>query len=403
MNLFLYFIFLLLPIVGLVFIYKKREQPENNLALKMIGYYLLGAFSFSFNNLVLPLGFIIFLLAFRPVVNKKVKQMAAYLGLGIFILNLLTPPIHNFFFELPRKVVGIENNLFSAQLLPNWEKVQDEFEMDPQAKLQNLEMEYSQDGQINQMNFEVVSNESGGFVYYRFTYEPDKQQYTVKRQRLPEPWIQYEQLVPVSRLFSLLETLDVKKLSPENEYPWYYLRSEGTREPYAVLEGKKYVLSNEERIEVKNYELPIEGFIIRTCGKEKIAEEAPLGSDCKERIALFYDATYEPKEKGPFTKDEADAILRGNDTFNTWMDSHIGSKIEEERNGKYYIKRQGEWQEVPEERFMTKVEPFEIEYNLVDNKWNITYKALFGDPPYFFEGIVDKDTGEILSTSTSNN
>ncbi|WP_366922664.1 hypothetical protein MFMK1_003139 [Metallumcola ferriviriculae] len=81
-------VFSILIIAALVYIYQQRENEEEYLVLKLIGYYFLGSFRFNINQLYFPLGFIIFLIVFKPNVNRKIKHWAAYLGLAAFLIGL---------------------------------------------------------------------------------------------------------------------------------------------------------------------------------------------------------------------------------------------------------------------------------------------------------------------------
>ncbi len=83
----MYFIFWTLVLIGAVFLlYKNREQDEDLLVLKLFGYYILGAFYFNLNGLVIPLGFIVSLFL-RPKENKSVKRGAAIFGLVMMIIG----------------------------------------------------------------------------------------------------------------------------------------------------------------------------------------------------------------------------------------------------------------------------------------------------------------------------
>jgi uncharacterized membrane protein YhaH (DUF805 family) len=75
----------------LVLFYTKREQDETALAFKLTGYYLLGAFLFTFNGIPVPLGFLIYLLFFRPPANVGVKRLSAALGLVMALLGKVLP------------------------------------------------------------------------------------------------------------------------------------------------------------------------------------------------------------------------------------------------------------------------------------------------------------------------
>jgi di/tricarboxylate transporter len=63
----------------LVYLNKNRADEEEFLFIKLIGYYLLGAFRFNFNEFPLPAGFAVYLLFFRPTLNTETKKIAAYM------------------------------------------------------------------------------------------------------------------------------------------------------------------------------------------------------------------------------------------------------------------------------------------------------------------------------------
>lgn len=84
----LFFFWIMILIVGLFLFYQNREQDEEFLVLKLIGYYFLGSFTFRFNGFPLPLGFIITLFM-RPPTNRGVKRGAAIFGLVMMILGFL--------------------------------------------------------------------------------------------------------------------------------------------------------------------------------------------------------------------------------------------------------------------------------------------------------------------------
>ncbi len=184
-------------------------------------------------------------------------------------------------------------------------------------------------------------------------------------------------------------------MKPKNKYPLYSFRSEGTPTSFAILDSKKFIVNNEEITKVKNYELPIDGYMITTCGEHEKSEPIRIG--CKDRAYYFFDASYGRKKEGQFTHKEAIAVLRGNETVNKWLYDHMGSNVTKEDNGKYYLKRLGQWDKVSEETYFTKVETIHREHTLKNQKWHITFQSIYGESPYKIEGIVDANTGEILS------
>jgi hypothetical protein len=71
----------------LIVIYRRREENEDNLGWKIIGYYLLGGFNLSFNNLLLPIGIAIYFLFFRPSYNGKIKTYTVLFGFVMMLIG----------------------------------------------------------------------------------------------------------------------------------------------------------------------------------------------------------------------------------------------------------------------------------------------------------------------------
>ncbi|MCR2805255.1 hypothetical protein [Paenibacillus soyae] len=82
----LFLFWLAVVVIGIVLLYKNRTQNEELLALKLVGYYLLGTFYLSLNGLLLPIGFVISLFL-RPRSNRGVKRAAAIFGLVLMIIG----------------------------------------------------------------------------------------------------------------------------------------------------------------------------------------------------------------------------------------------------------------------------------------------------------------------------
>jgi hypothetical protein len=86
--------------ICLVRLYLKREVDENNLALKIIGFYVLGRLGIEFKLgwfiLAIPVGFCIALFIFKKIEmkNKRTKFIASILGVSIFILSALNSMLY---------------------------------------------------------------------------------------------------------------------------------------------------------------------------------------------------------------------------------------------------------------------------------------------------------------------
>ncbi|XEC97351.1 hypothetical protein AB6A23_12815 [Paenibacillus tarimensis] len=74
--------------IGIFILYSNRQQEEELLIIKLFGYYILGIFYFSFNGIVLPLGFLISLFL-RPRENNGIKRGASIFGLVMMIIGFI--------------------------------------------------------------------------------------------------------------------------------------------------------------------------------------------------------------------------------------------------------------------------------------------------------------------------
>lgn len=154
--------------VALFLLYQRRQVSENYLFLKLLGYTLLGGFTFSINELRLPLGFVVFLIFFRPGQNKQIKQLAAYLGLLLYLLQLAVPVVENYVFERPREIPAMGSNLYTFDFTEHWRTVRETFDMEQDAALSRFDAAYD-----------------------------NEQTFSIKRNRIEGPWLQYGRSVSV--------------------------------------------------------------------------------------------------------------------------------------------------------------------------------------------------------------
>ncbi|XEC95929.1 hypothetical protein AB6A23_05015 [Paenibacillus tarimensis] len=286
MKLWLSLLLLFLPVLALYFIYRKRQENESILFIKLIGYMIMGGFTFAINGVRLPAGFVIYLVFFtRPKRNKTIKQWAALLGLLIYAMQLLAPSVQNYWFERPRSVVSEGDNLYSYDFESNWSMVQKEFDINYDARLEKFEVGYEKDGLINELRYEFLERELEGYIYYRVKVKAAEQASVVERQRIEGPWFQYDRSAAVSRFFEQLNAVDLRKIKPGRDFHYYILSAEGARTAYAIEDATKYILRDGQIIEITNSQLPIEGYWLKVCG-------AYGDPGCSERTDYFFDATY---------------------------------------------------------------------------------------------------------------
>lgn len=278
--------------IGLfIYIYKKYKVTEEKyLPIKLIGYYMLGAFRFNYNDLAIPLGFIIYLSLFKnkSKLNKKAKGMAALLGLIVLIVGLITPMISKAYFERIRTIEGASNSIYDIDFEKNLEKVRNKMEITDRAKIENLRLEFIKDGSIIYYGYDIIDNSAkDGYVLYRVRYEPEENTYEIEPTKI-ETWLQYPRLVRASKLTKVLNKLkDYGEIKPYDNFEEYYLHTEGWWENYAIEDRDTYLVNDNGIRKLSNKDLPIEGGYIGLFGKKKIGERNFINEGKRDYIFSY--------------------------------------------------------------------------------------------------------------------
>jgi len=267
---------LLFIITGIIFIIKKKkEEEEKNIAWKVIGYFILGGATFTINKFPLPVGFIIFILLFRPKINRKAKTYAAMLGLFGFLMNVSSVWLENYMFERPRHIELATTNLYELSFTGQYEKLQNELNISDQAKLNEFTIEFSKSGEINRLKFDFIEhvNETE-YIDYNLYYDQEKKQLLIERMRF-DSRIQYPELPPVKDFFYMIDKIDLKQLANEEEYQSFKLFGNGIKTGFAVKEHEKYVIENSELKKINNDSLPVdETYLLKICGSKESTIES---------------------------------------------------------------------------------------------------------------------------------
>jgi len=297
MSMFINILTSIILIIMLVCIYKKRENDETNLGFKIIVYYLLGSFTFRMNEFPVPLGFLIFLFFLRPTTNRSAKHYSAYLGLAFFVLQLILPAVQEYWYERPREIAASSANMYQVPFAKDWLTIQEQLDIDPDARLEKFRAEYQKDGEIIRLSYDAVGQSDNEFVYYDIDFSTETQAYTVKRRKVGPQWLQYDRSVFASRFFEVFDEVQVRNLSPEDSFDRIILNSDGEFTSYAIEKGKKYLIRGEEIRELTNEELPVEGYTISTCGRTtyETTSSYTRSSGCLGDVDYFFDTYEKPR------------------------------------------------------------------------------------------------------------
>lgn len=150
---------LIFAILYLIYLYNKKEEIENYLGLKLIGFYLLGAFTFNFKFesfiAIIPIGIIIYL-AFmknKERVNCVIKKKASIMGLIILCVGVLNSIIYNNV-EYRDRNIPIKN-ISIKSLRSDYEVIKKELSIDDLASVESLDLEYNKNNKIRRLSYTI--------------------------------------------------------------------------------------------------------------------------------------------------------------------------------------------------------------------------------------------------------
>lgn len=270
-----YIVYLVILIVSFLFLVRKKNEAESYFRLKIIGYFILGSFAFYFNEISLPLGFIVYLLFLRPTLNVGEKRMAAVFGFLAFILVhwILPFAIH----EWESRPLYIDHELGSVYTM----NFQDEYELVKQelklknenCRLERFEVEYDKDGRVTKLGWHLRRHNGNSFNLYQIQYDIGKSRYRVTNSQ-HDTWLQYYRLIDADRFFENLSVLDIKDITlAKGEFSYYVIQSTGERIGYAVKNRTHFFISNGEIKLLADEQLPVQGYDISTFAMKKMSEK----------------------------------------------------------------------------------------------------------------------------------
>ncbi|MFS0864848.1 hypothetical protein [Fredinandcohnia sp. 179-A 10B2 NHS] len=253
----------------------KKEEAESFSALKIIGYFILGSFTFNINQISLPLGFVVYLLFLRPTINVDVKRLAAIFGFLAFILVHWILPFA--IQEWQSRPILIEHELgsvYKVNFQDEYELIKQELKLENQnLRLEDFGIEYVKDGRIKDLSWQLIGQNSNSFNLYQIRYDIDKSSYQVTNSQ-SDTWIQYNRLIEADHFFENLNVLDIKDIThAKGDFSSYVIRSTGERINYAVENGTHFYLSNGKIQLLDDDQLPVEAFYISTFAMMKTGEK----------------------------------------------------------------------------------------------------------------------------------
>lgn len=262
-------------IVSFLFLIRKNVDSESYFPLKIIGYFILGSFAFNFNQISLPLGFVVYLLFFRPKLNMQVKQLAAVFGFLAFIfVHWIIPYAIEIWESRPIFIEHELGSVYTMNFQEEYKLIKQELNLENNSlKLEDFEVDYSKDGRITELRWRLLGHNGNSYNLYKIQYDIGKNRYRVKDSQL-DTWIQYNRLIDADHFFENLNVLDIKDIThAKGDFSSYGIQSTGERINYAIENQTHFVVSNGEIQVLDDDQLPVEGYCIATFAIKKTGEE----------------------------------------------------------------------------------------------------------------------------------
>jgi hypothetical protein len=262
-------------------IFKTREDEESNYTLKIIGYYLLGAFRFSLNKLHIPLGFIIYLLILRNAEkNQGGKRYAAILGFVAFVTALIIPVISQSYYERTRYVELGTANIYEFHFQEHWKQTAEALDMDEESlatsRVEDLNIDYEKNGKIKRFRYEVTWREEGELRHASVNLDEGQKRISVRAIKISE-WLQYDRIIDARRLFAQLDKINIKEITPETDFSYYGFVFGGW-DNFGIRDEKTFIIEDDRFVPFKG-EIPVEGYWIQTFGMVQTSDHSYSSTD----------------------------------------------------------------------------------------------------------------------------
>lgn len=258
-----------------LFLVWKKDDTEAHFHLKIIGYFVLGSFALNFNQISIPLGFIAYLLFFRPKQNVRVKRIATVFGVLAFMLIYWILPycIHKW----ESRPIFIEHKLGSIYTMDfndEYELIKQELKLkNTNLVLEDFEMDYVKDGRITEVSWQLLKQNGDSYNRFQIQYDFNKSRYRVMNKQL-DSWLQYNRLIDADRFFENLNVLNIKDIThSKGDFSSYIIKSSGERVIYEMKTRTIYIVSNEKIQSLDDEQLPVKCYYISTFAMKKTGEE----------------------------------------------------------------------------------------------------------------------------------
>ena len=156
-------VIMIVAIIGLVKIHKCKEEDEEYLVLKIIGFYILGSFSFNFNiteftYIFVPIGFFVYYLFMehKERKNKVLKNKCAKWGLIVLIISFVSNNLNGIMNHFEYRDININSTGNIKDLSLEWKTIKSKCNIDDNVPLDGARIIYNKDGKIEDLTYFLI-------------------------------------------------------------------------------------------------------------------------------------------------------------------------------------------------------------------------------------------------------
>ena len=154
---------MIVVIIGLVKIHKCKEEDEEYLVLKIIGFYLLGSFSFNFNitefmYIFVPIGFFVYyiFMEHKERKNKVLKNKCAKWGLIVLTISFVSNNLNGIMNHFEYRDININSTGNIKDLTLEWKTIKSKCNIDDNVPLDGARIIYNKDGKIEDLTYFLI-------------------------------------------------------------------------------------------------------------------------------------------------------------------------------------------------------------------------------------------------------
>ena len=156
-------VIMIVAIIGLVKIHKCKEEDEAYLVLKIIGFYILGSFSFNFNitefmYIFVPIGFFVYyiFMEHKERKNKVLKNKCAKWGLIVLTISFVSNNLNGIMNHFEYRDININSTGNIKDLSLEWKTIKSKCNIDDNVPLDGARIIYNKDGKIEDLTYFLI-------------------------------------------------------------------------------------------------------------------------------------------------------------------------------------------------------------------------------------------------------